>query len=180
MHRLSTRSSRHGGRSMRIHVEPNWGPNWQRCWKRIRRLLSGPSTHDSALPNPSSIRAYPELRREIGLRHQQYQRQQAQARRDAVRVEIREIVRLLHAQGICPSVPRVTSRLKRAPCGNGGYREGGKRRQGGIDDGLRFWRPRGSRGPRQLSCPRNRRIPISTLRATFAGPAGVGMRCPQV
>ena len=35
-----------------------------------------------------------------------------QARQDAVRAEIREIVRTLHAQGICPSVPRVTSRLK--------------------------------------------------------------------
>jgi hypothetical protein len=56
---------------------------------------------------------HPELRREIGLRHKQYQRQQAQARRDAVRAEIREIVRMLHAQGICPSVPRVTSRLKK-------------------------------------------------------------------
>jgi hypothetical protein len=56
--------------------------------------------------------SFPELRREIGLRHQQYQRQLSQARRDAVRAEIREVVRTLHAQGICPSVPRVTSRLK--------------------------------------------------------------------
>ena len=56
--------------------------------------------------------SFPELRREIGLRHLQYQRQQAQGRRDEVRAEIREIVRMLHAQGICPSVPRVTSRLK--------------------------------------------------------------------
>jgi hypothetical protein len=52
------------------------------------------------------------LRREIGLRHLQYQRQQVQARRDSVRAEIREIVGMLHAQGICPSVPRVTSLLK--------------------------------------------------------------------
>jgi hypothetical protein len=56
--------------------------------------------------------SFPELRREIGLRHLQYQRQQAQGRRDEVRAEIREIVRMLHTQGICPSVPRVTSRLK--------------------------------------------------------------------
>jgi len=56
--------------------------------------------------------SFPDLRREIGLRHLQYQRQQAQGRRDEVRAEIREIVRALHAQGICPSVPRVTSRLK--------------------------------------------------------------------
>ncbi len=56
--------------------------------------------------------SFPELRREIGLRHLQYQRQQAQGRRDEVRAEIREIVQMLHAQGICPSVPRVTSRLK--------------------------------------------------------------------
>lgn len=56
--------------------------------------------------------SFPELRREIGLRHQQYQRQQSQGRRDAVRSEIREIVRALHAESICPSVPRVTSHLK--------------------------------------------------------------------
>ena len=56
--------------------------------------------------------SFPELQRAIGLRHQQYQRQQSQARRDAVRAEIREIVRTLHAKGICPSVPHVTSRLK--------------------------------------------------------------------
>jgi hypothetical protein len=31
-----------------------------------------------------------------------YQRQQAQGRRDEVRPEIREIVRMLHAQGIAP------------------------------------------------------------------------------
>lgn len=56
--------------------------------------------------------SFPELRREIGLRHLHYQKQQAQGRRDEVRAEIREIVRTLHAQDICPSVPRVTSRLK--------------------------------------------------------------------
>src|SRR5438876_7022106 len=56
--------------------------------------------------------SFPELRREIGLRHMQYQRRQAQGRRDEVRAEIREIVQMLHGQGICPSVPRVTSRLK--------------------------------------------------------------------
>jgi hypothetical protein len=56
--------------------------------------------------------SFPELRREIGLRHRQYQRQQSQARCDEVRAEIREIVRTLHAQGICPSVPRVIRRLK--------------------------------------------------------------------
>jgi hypothetical protein len=56
--------------------------------------------------------SFPLLREAIGLRHRQHQRQQAQLRRDAVRAEIREIVRGLHAEGICPSVPRVTSRLK--------------------------------------------------------------------
>jgi hypothetical protein len=64
---------------------------------------------------------FPELQGEIGLRNQQYQRQPNRARRGAVRAEIREIasampggsiVRALRAQGICPSVPRVTSRLK--------------------------------------------------------------------
>jgi hypothetical protein len=33
----------------------------------------------------------------------------------AVRTEIRNIVRMLHAQGICPSVPRVRSLLKSVP-----------------------------------------------------------------
>jgi hypothetical protein len=56
--------------------------------------------------------SFPELRRAIGLRHRQYQQQQAQLRRDAVRSEIREIVWMVHAQGICPSVARVTSLLK--------------------------------------------------------------------
>jgi hypothetical protein len=56
--------------------------------------------------------SFPELRRAIGLRHLQHQREQAQLRRDAVRTEIRDIVRMLHAQGICPSVPRVRSLLK--------------------------------------------------------------------
>jgi len=57
--------------------------------------------------------SFPQLRQEIGLRHVQYRRQQSQARREAVRAEIREIVHTLHAQGICPSVPRVTSLLQR-------------------------------------------------------------------
>ncbi len=56
--------------------------------------------------------SFPELRWEIGLRHRQYRREQSQARRDALRAEVREIVRGLHAEGVCPSVPRVTSRLK--------------------------------------------------------------------
>jgi len=58
--------------------------------------------------------SFPDLRRAIGLRHHHHQRRQSQARQDAVRAEgeIRETVRTLHAQGICPSVPRVTSRLK--------------------------------------------------------------------
>jgi hypothetical protein len=56
--------------------------------------------------------SFPLLREAIGLRHRQHQRQQAQQRRDAVRAEIRDIARMLHAQGICPSVPRVTSLLK--------------------------------------------------------------------
>jgi hypothetical protein len=56
--------------------------------------------------------SFPELRREIGLRHLHHQQQQTRLRRDAVRTEIREIVRTLQAQGICPSVPRVTNQLK--------------------------------------------------------------------
>ena len=56
--------------------------------------------------------SFPELRCEIGLRSRRYREEQAQARRDAVRAEIREIVRTLHAQGICPSLPRVTRLLK--------------------------------------------------------------------
>ena len=67
-------------------------------------------------------RSFPELQRAIGLRHHQYQRQQSQARREAVRAEIRDIVRALHAEGICPSIPRVTSHLKNpGPFGNGGW-----------------------------------------------------------
>ena len=50
-------------------------------------------------------------RRAIGLRHRQYLAEQAQARRNAVRAAIQEIVRTLHADGICPSVPRVTALL---------------------------------------------------------------------
>jgi hypothetical protein len=56
--------------------------------------------------------SFPDVRRKIGLRHLQYQKQQTQVRRDAVRAEVREIVRMLHAQGTCPSVPRVRSLLK--------------------------------------------------------------------
>ena len=55
--------------------------------------------------------SFPELRRAIGLRHLQHQKQQSQARRQEVQSEIREIVQMLHAQGVCPSVPRVTSLL---------------------------------------------------------------------
>jgi hypothetical protein len=56
--------------------------------------------------------SFPDLRRKIGLRHLQYQKRQTQVRRDAVRAEVREIVRMLHAQGTCPSVPRVRSLLQ--------------------------------------------------------------------
>ena len=56
--------------------------------------------------------SFPKLRREIGLRHRQYRREQSQARRDAVRAEVREIVGALHAEGICPTVQRVISHLK--------------------------------------------------------------------
>ncbi len=54
----------------------------------------------------------PELREAIALRHRHHQQQQAELRRDAVRAEIRDIVRRLHTEGICPSVPRVTSQLR--------------------------------------------------------------------
>lgn len=56
--------------------------------------------------------SFPELRRAIGLRHLQHQKQQSQVRRQDVQAEIREIVQMLHTQGICPSVPRVTSLLR--------------------------------------------------------------------
>ncbi len=56
--------------------------------------------------------SFPELRRAIGLRHLQHQKQQSQSRRQDVQTEIREIVQMLQAQGICPSVPRVISLLK--------------------------------------------------------------------
>jgi len=56
--------------------------------------------------------SFPGLRRKIGLRHLQYQKRETRVRRDAVRVEVREIVRMLHARGVCPSVPRVKSLLK--------------------------------------------------------------------
>jgi hypothetical protein len=51
---------------------------------------------------------FPELRCEIGLRSWQYREEQAKARRDAVSAEIQENVRSLHAEEICPSLPRVT------------------------------------------------------------------------
>lgn len=51
-------------------------------------------------------------REAVGLRHQQYSLEQAQARRNAVRAEIREIVGTLDAAGICPSIPRVTGLLQ--------------------------------------------------------------------
>lgn len=38
----------------------------------------------------------------------------------------------------------------------------------------------GSRLAAQRSCPKNRRTPISVHRSTFACPAWVGIRCPQV
>ena len=59
--------------------------------------------------------SFPELRQAIRSRHLQHQRDQAQLRRDAVRTEIRNIARMLHAQGLCPSVPRVRSLLKSGP-----------------------------------------------------------------
>jgi AraC-like DNA-binding protein len=55
---------------------------------------------------------FPELRCEIGRRSRQHRMEQAQARRDTVRAEIREIVRTLHAQGVCPTFHRVTNLLK--------------------------------------------------------------------
>jgi len=80
--------------------------------------------------------SFPELRREIGSRHLQYQRQQAQGRRDEVRAEIHEIVRTLHAQGICPSSATCNeSAEKRLAPRMEGNRQGCRRCQGGIDDG---------------------------------------------
>ena len=80
--------------------------------------------------------SFPDLRREIGLRHLQYQRQQAQGRRDEVRAEIHEIVRTLHAQGICPSSATCNeSAEKRLAPRMEGNRQGCRRCQGGIDDG---------------------------------------------
>jgi AraC-like DNA-binding protein len=55
---------------------------------------------------------FPDLRRKIRLRYLQHQRRQSEARRDALRTEVREIVGMLHNQGVCPSVPRVTNLLK--------------------------------------------------------------------
>jgi hypothetical protein len=46
------------------------------------------------------------MREAISLRHRQSRLEQSQARGDAVRAEIREILRTLHAAGTCPSVPR--------------------------------------------------------------------------
>jgi hypothetical protein len=54
--------------------------------------------------------SFPKLRREIGLRHRQYRREQSEARWDAVRAEIRAIVRAHRAEGVCPSTARVASR----------------------------------------------------------------------
>jgi hypothetical protein len=55
---------------------------------------------------------FPELRRAIVARYRQHRAQRCQARREAVREEIRAIVRQLHTQGVCPSVPRVAGLLK--------------------------------------------------------------------
>lgn len=61
---------------------------------------------------------FPELRRAIVARYRQYRAQHSQARREAVREEIRAIVRQLHMQGVCPSFPRVVGLLKGAPLGD--------------------------------------------------------------
>lgn len=57
-------------------------------------------------------RNFPELHRTIVVRYRQYMHQQARARQEAAKQEIPAIVRRLHDQGICPSVPRVRSLLK--------------------------------------------------------------------
>ena len=98
---------------------------WQRCRLELRGKLEAvlmenppPSLRSvySRLSVTESIvnASFPELRRAIGLRHLQHQKQQSQARRQDVQAEIREIVQMLHTQGICPSVPRVISLLSSA------------------------------------------------------------------
>ena len=57
-------------------------------------------------------RNFPKLHRAIVVRYRQYRHQQARARQEAAKQEIPAIVRWLHDQGICPSVPRVRSLLK--------------------------------------------------------------------
>ena len=57
-------------------------------------------------------RNFPKLYRAIVIRYGQYKHQQVRARLEAAKQEIPPIVRRLHEQGICPSVPRVRSLLK--------------------------------------------------------------------
>jgi len=64
------------------------------------------------------IYTFPELRRAIVARYRQYRAQHSQARREAVREEIRAVVRQIHMQGVCPSFPRVVGLLKSAPPGD--------------------------------------------------------------
>ena len=55
---------------------------------------------------------FPELRRAIIVRYRQYRHQQSRARQEAVRQEIRAIVRSLHEQGVYPSIGRVKNLVK--------------------------------------------------------------------
>jgi AraC-like DNA-binding protein len=57
-------------------------------------------------------RNFPELHRAIVVRHWRFRHQQARARQEVAKREASLIVRRLHEQGICPSVPRVRSLLK--------------------------------------------------------------------
>jgi hypothetical protein len=55
----------------------------------------------------------PELHRAIIVRFRQYRHQQSCARQEAVREEIREIVRTLDDRGVCPSAMRVWGLAKK-------------------------------------------------------------------
>jgi TniQ len=88
------------GRTLKTALEENPPPSLKRLYSRLGVTESIVST------------SFPELRQAIGSRHRQHQEEQAHARREAVREEIREVVRTLHEQGVCPSVPRVRSLLK--------------------------------------------------------------------
>lgn len=65
------------------------------------------------ITNSIALHNFPELRRAIIERHQQYRHQQSCALQKAAREEIRDVVQTLSDRGVCPSVKRVWGLAKK-------------------------------------------------------------------